>query len=116
MTAVAESAVAGPVGRERLFLRITRAAAYLDVAGLGWVVPLLRMAAGDTPRHQLAELRRVLLVPFAGISVFLLLWAALAPQVKTSLGAVPGPLQVWHQAGILYADHVAERAKEATFY
>ncbi len=101
--------------RERLFARITRAATYLDVAGLGWLVPLLRIAAGDSPRHQLVELRQVLLVPLAGIVAFLLLWALLAPQVKTSLGAVPGPLQVWEQAGHLYSDHVAERAKEAAF-
>jgi nitrate/nitrite transport system permease protein len=121
MTILTESpAVAAPASREQrrelLFMRINKAGTYLDVAGFGWVVPLLRIVAGDSPRHQLAELRRVLLIPLAGILVFLLLWALLAPQVKTSLGAVPGPVQVWHQAGILYADHVAERAKEATFY
>ncbi|WP_421996142.1 ABC transporter permease [Reyranella sp.] len=107
------SAAAGR--RERLFARITRAAVYLDVVGLGWLVPLLRIAAGDNLRHQLGELRQVLLVPLVGIAAFLLLWAVLAPQVKTSLGAIPGPVQVWEQAGNLYDDHVAERTKEAAF-
>jgi nitrate/nitrite transport system permease protein len=118
MTVVSAPAVSTTVTerRERLFGRITKAAFYLDVAGLGWLVPLLRIAAGDSPRHQLGELRQVLLVPLAGIVAFLLLWALLAPQVKTSLGAVPGPAQVWEQAGNLYDDHVAERAKEAAFY
>jgi nitrate/nitrite transport system permease protein len=37
-------------------------------------------------------------------------------MVKTSLGAVPGPAQVWDQSVNLYADHKAERAKEAAFY
>jgi len=101
--------------RERLFSRIARAAFYLDIVGLGWLVPLLRIAAGDSPRHQLVELRQVLLVPLAGIVAFLLLWGVLAPQVKTSLGAVPGPAQVWHQAVNLYDDHLAERGKEAAF-
>jgi nitrate/nitrite transport system permease protein len=101
--------------REVLFRRIARSATYLNVLGLGWVVPLLRIAAGDSPRHQLAELRQSLLVPLAGILAFLLVWAALAPQVKTSLGAIPGPVQVWRQTVNLYDDHVAERAKEAAF-
>jgi nitrate/nitrite transport system permease protein len=118
MTVVSDPAVAAAVTerRERLFGRITKAAFYLDIAGLGWLVPLLRIAAGDSPRLQLGELRQVLLVPLAGIAAFLLLWALLAPQVKTSLGAVPGPAQVWEQAGNLYDDHVAERAKETAFY
>jgi nitrate/nitrite transport system permease protein len=102
--------------RELLFSRINRASRYLDVAGLGWIVPLLRIAAGDSPRHQLAELRQVLIVPLAGIVAFLLLWGALAPQVKTSLGVVPGPADVWKQAVNLYDDHAAERAKESAFY
>lgn len=102
--------------RELLFSRINRASRYLDVAGLGWIVPLLRIAAGDSPKHQLAELRQVLVVPLAGIVAFLLLWGALAPQVKTSLGAVPGPAEVWKQAVNLYDDHAAERTKEAAFY
>jgi nitrate/nitrite transport system permease protein len=101
--------------REQLLSRIARAATYLNVVGLGWLVPLLRIAAGDSPRHQLAELRQTLLVPLLGIVAFLAAWAALAPQVKTSLGVVPGPVQVWHQAVNLYDDHVAERAKEAAF-
>jgi nitrate/nitrite transport system permease protein len=36
--------------------------------------------------------------------------------VKTSLGLLPGPAQVWVQAENLWADHVAERAKARAFY
>ena len=36
--------------------------------------------------------------------------------MQTSLGAIPGPAQVWQQATVLWADHVAERQKEADFY
>ena len=38
-----------------------------------------------------------LMAPFLGILVFLGLWAALAPQVDTSLGALPGPVEVAEQ-------------------
>ena len=111
-----ELAAAREAARERRFARITRASGWLDVAGLGWSVPLLRMAAGDAPRRQLPELWRVLAVPLIGILVFLSLWAYLAPKVQTSLGAIPGPAKVWEQAGSLWADHRRERAKADAFY
>jgi nitrate/nitrite transport system permease protein len=61
-------------------------------------------------------LRDTLVFPLLGIGLFLLAWGSLAPQVQTSLGAIPGPAQVWEQAGALWGDHVAERQKEAEFY
>ena len=102
--------------KERLFERINTAAAYLNILGLGWLAPLARIAAGDSVKPQLRELRQGLLVPLIGIVVFLAAWAWAAPQVKTSLGAIPGPVEVWAQTKNLYADHVAERAKQAAFY
>jgi len=54
--------------------------------------------------------------PFMGILIFLFLWAALAPQVVTSLGAVPGPKQVYSQFTNLVDEHKAEREKEVRFY
>ncbi|MDH5694236.1 MAG: ABC transporter permease [Gammaproteobacteria bacterium] len=55
-------------------------------------------------------------LPIIGILVFLMLWAAAAPKVVTSLGAVPGPTQVWSQFSILVDEHRAERDKEEAFY
>lgn len=102
--------------KERLFGYINKAAFYLNIVGLGWMVPLLRVAAGDSPRQQMRELHQLLIIPAIGIAIFLFAWAALAPQVNTSLGAIPGPAQVWEQAVNLYVDHRAEREKEAAFY
>ncbi len=102
--------------REKLFLAINRVAAPLGVLGLGWLVPLLKIAAGDNPRVQGRELWRRAGIPLIGIAVFVAAWAVLAPQVNTSLGAIPGPVQVWDQTVHLYQDHVAERAKEVAFY
>ncbi|KJS13617.1 MAG: nitrate ABC transporter permease [Hoeflea sp. BRH_c9] len=103
-------------GREKVFSAITRASGWLDALGFSWLVPILRMLAGDSPRTQLGELKRVLLIPLLGILVFLLAWGVLAPKVQTSLGAVPGPVEVWEQAGNLWDDHVAEREKASEFY
>ena len=101
---------------EKLFSTINRASSWLSALGFGWLTPILRMAAGDNPREQLGALRDALVIPLIGIAMFLFAWAALAPQVQTSLGAIPGPAQVWEQATGLWADHLAEREKESQFY
>jgi nitrate/nitrite transport system permease protein len=102
--------------RERAIAAITSASRWLGLIGLGWIGPLLRLLLRDNPKEQLAALRDGLVVPLAGIAVFLFAWASLAPQVQTSLGAIPGPAQVWEQTTLLWADHLAERQKEADFY
>jgi nitrate/nitrite transport system permease protein len=102
--------------REKLFQRINVAGRWLDALGLGFLPPLMRIAAGDNVNEQLQVLKRVLVIPLIGILAFLVLWGALAPQVQTSLGAVPGPFQVVAQAETLWQDHLAEREKAAEFY
>ena len=102
--------------RERLHQRLTAASGMLGIFGLGFIVPLLKMMSGDISRAQIKELVSQLVVPLLGIAVFLGAWAYFAPKVKTTLGAIPGPAQVWEQAVNLYADHTAERAKQAAFY
>jgi nitrate/nitrite transport system permease protein len=102
--------------RERLLALIGRLGGWLSAFGLGWLVPIMRIAAGDNPRQHWGALRDGLVVPLVGIGLFLAAWAALAPQVQTSLGAVPGPAQVWEQANVLWQDHLAERQKQADFY
>ncbi|SON55906.1 Bicarbonate transport system permease protein CmpB [Hartmannibacter diazotrophicus] len=102
--------------RERIFTRINRSASYLGIVGLGWLVPLMKIAAGDNPRTQLRELWKQAGIPLIGIAVFLGLWALLAPTVQTSLGTIPGPAKVWEQVEVLHADYVRERQKASDFY
>ena len=54
--------------------------------------------------------------PILGILIFLLLWGVLAPKVVTSLGAVPGPKQVYSQFIALVGEHKNERQKQVAFY
>lgn len=100
---------------ERWFTWIGRADTYLNMLALGWVTPLLKIAAGDPAGHQLREFGRGLGLPLVGILLFLFVWAQTAPMVNTSLGAIPGPAGVWEQVENLYDDHVRERAKEDAF-
>ena len=102
--------------KEKLFMRINKVSNYLNVVGLGWITPILKIIAGDNIKYQLKELWQGLAIPLIAIFVFIYGWSVLAPQVKTSLGAIPGPVQVLHQAGELWEDHKAEREKAAAFY
>ncbi len=102
--------------RERRFAIINRSAGWFGVVGLGFITPLLRIAAGDNVKAQLGELMQSLVIPLIGVGIFLAAWALLAPQVQTSLGAIPGPAAVWSQAGNLLEDHAREREKAAAFY
>jgi nitrate/nitrite transport system permease protein len=59
---------------------------------------------------------RGLIWPLVGIFGFLAIWAALAPQVDTSLGALPGPVEVAEQGAALYEDYRATADAKTVFY
>ncbi len=101
--------------KARRFARIAKADGWLRVLGLPWITPILKLIAGDNPKTQFRDLWRLLGIPLVAIGIFLGLWAWSAPMVQTSLGAIPGPAQVWEQALILNADAATERAKKAEF-
>ena len=102
--------------RPRLQHGIDRAGGYLGMLGLGWIAPVARLLTGENPREQLKQIWAQLGLPLAAILAFLALWAWIAPSVQTSLGAIPGPSQVWAEAKNLAADHAAERARAAAFH
>ena len=114
----AAAVAAKRVARRALWhTRINRAAGYLEVVGLGWLMPLMRIAAGDNIRAAgqgtVASARRAALA----ILIFLAAWAWLAPKVETSLAPAAGPgAGLGASARILWADHLAERAKERAFF
>lgn len=113
MTAASDHiAATTPDKRERTEAAVSR----LKSLRLGWVSPFVKLAAGDDPGEQMKTIARQLVTPLLGIAVFLALWATLAPRVDTSLGAIPGPAQVWSQALVLLDEHRAEREKQAAFY
>ena len=64
----------------------------------------------------LARNGKAILAPIIGIVAFLGLWAALAPMVQTSLGALPGPVEVAEQGVALYGEWQASNDAKAEFY
>ncbi|WP_323800404.1 ABC transporter permease [Parasphingorhabdus sp.] len=67
------------------------------------------------PKKILAWLKG-LAAPTIGIVAFLALWAALAPQVDTSLGSLPGPVEVSAQGVSLFEEWSAAQDRKAEFY
>jgi nitrate/nitrite transport system permease protein len=64
----------------------------------------------------LSGLWRNLGIPSLSIAVFLLLWAQLSSSIVTSLGELPGPVQVYEEAHGLWRDHMAQMERREAFY
>ncbi|HEX5218027.1 MAG TPA: ABC transporter permease [Verrucomicrobiae bacterium] len=84
--------------------------------GLTWAVPFIRLARRENPNEQLRQILLNLGVPILAVMLFLGAWSWVAANVKVSFGSVPGPAAVWVEAKNLWANHLAERTKEADFY
>ena len=97
-------------------MNVTRVANFLEQAGLTWFVPLVRLCAGDDPQAQLKNLWMVMGIPALAMVLFLSLWNVTAAGVQTSLGSIPGPVEVWKEFRNLVAIHYEERAKARAFY
>ena len=85
-------------------------------SALGLSCPFCGCWPATASKPSFASLWQQLVVPLLGIAIFLIIWGVLAPQVHTSLGAIPGPAQVASAAQELWQDHLAERSKAAAFY
>jgi nitrate/nitrite transport system permease protein len=95
---------------------IARVNPYLAVLGVGWLVPIMKMASGDSPSTQLKQLWSDLGIPLVAIALFLVVWGGVAARIETSLGALPGPGAVWTEAKNLVTEHGAERTRRDEFY
>ncbi len=87
-----------------------------NITGLTWFVPFVKLAVGENPAQQIRQLWLIMGVPVIAFILFLGLWGFSASKVNTSLGAIPGPVAVWHEAGGLLAEHYAEKEKEVAYY
>ena len=65
---------------------------------------------------RMGALAKGIAIPIGGILAFLIMWAVLAPQVDTSLGSLPGPVEVGEAGVMLYDEWSATQADKAAFY
>jgi nitrate/nitrite transport system permease protein len=89
---------------------------FFNITGLTWFVPLVKIAAGENLTLQLRQLFLIVGVPIIAFMLFLVLWSVAASRINTSLGTIPGPVAVWHEAQGLIDEHAAEKIKKAEFY
>lgn len=90
--------------------RVAAAASVTRKTGMATMLPKI----GDAARFR--KMASGLLPPILGILGFLAMWAVLAPQVDTSLGSLPGPVEVAEQGGALYGEWTAAQDAKAEFY
>jgi nitrate/nitrite transport system permease protein len=88
----------------------------LELTGFTWFIPLVKLLTGESPKQQLQDLLKMIGIPMLAMIIFLGLWHVGAAKVVTSLGQVPGPVEVWKQASILIDEHYIEREKEVKFH
>ena len=89
---------------------------FFNITGLTWFVPFVKIAAGGNPAQQVRQLFLIMGVPIIAFTLFLGLWSFSAAKVNTSLGAIPGPVAVWHEAGGLLDEYYAEKKKAVEYY
>lgn len=87
----------------------------IDVAGLPFLTPVVRLCYREEPRKQIKEIGRVIAVPIAAFLVFLMIWGVVAPRHKTKSGEVPTPGVVWVAADNIWRFHNREGSKEDAY-
>ena len=87
----------------------------IDVAGLNFLSPVVRLCYGEEPQKQLKEIGQFIAIPIISFCVFLGIWAYLAPKHKTKSGEVPTPYVVWDARESVWTFNHYENDKEAAF-
>jgi nitrate/nitrite transport system permease protein len=80
------------------------------------ILKRLKDAASGDPREAARALLLSLGVPVISLALFMIIWSVVAPRIQTSLGTVPGPVQVMEQTQALWADYFSDRKRRIAFY
>ncbi|MEM9185911.1 MAG: ABC transporter permease subunit [Planctomycetota bacterium] len=87
----------------------------IDVCGLNFLTPIVRLCYGEEPDKQLKDIGRFIVVPVLAFGVFVAMWGYLAPRHKTKYGAVPTPAQTWRAFCAMLTIHDRETSKAEAF-
>ena len=88
---------------------------FLDISGLTFLTPIVRLAYGEEPRVQLKKIGQFIVIPVLSVLAFIILWSQIAPRHKTKSGEVPTPSVVWNAAIGIWEFHVRENDKQDAF-
>lgn len=87
----------------------------IDVAGLNFLTPVVRLCYKEEPQKQLREIGQFILVPILAIIAFLILWFGIAEKIQTKSGKLPDPSETWHSASSIMQFHSRENDKMKAF-
>jgi nitrate/nitrite transport system permease protein len=88
---------------------------FLDVSGMTFLTPIVRLMYGEEPRTQLKKIGQFIFIPLLSVIAFVMLWSQIAPRHKTKSGEVPTPAVVWNAAVGIWGFHVRENDKQHAF-
>ncbi|QDT68832.1 Bicarbonate transport system permease protein CmpB [Planctomycetes bacterium MalM25] len=87
----------------------------IDVAGLNFLSPVVRLCYGEEPEKQLKEIGRFIVVPALAVVASLLIWAVVSQRIQTKSGTLPNPAQTWDSAGSIMTFHYRENDKQRAY-
>lgn len=76
---------------------------------------LTSIGSGD-PRATARKLMYTFGVPLLSLALFMILWSVVASRINTSLGVLPGPVQVLEQSHNLWEDYFNDKKRKTDFY
>lgn len=93
-----------------------RAVKAIDLAGLSFLSPIVRLCYGEEPQKQLREIGRFIGVPLLAIGAFVVVWFAASERIQTKSGKLPNPVETWQSAKSILQIYYRELQKHEAYY
>lgn len=87
----------------------------IDVAGLNFLTPVVRLCYGEEPHKQLKAIGQFIVVPAVTVLCAVGFWYVISDKIKTKSGKLPNPTETWESASSILAFHFREGDKQAAF-
>lgn len=87
----------------------------VDIAGLNFLAPVVRLCFGEEPRKQLIAIFQFIVVPVLALIAAIFMWYAIAEKVVTKSGKLPNPGETWSAATSIWTFHRRENDKLRAF-
>jgi len=87
----------------------------IDVAGLNFLTPVVRLCYGEEIEKQLREIGRFILVPIVAVIVAISGWFVVSDKIQTKSGKLPNPRETWSSASAIWRFHDRENDKMQAF-
>ena len=87
----------------------------IDVAGLNFLAPVVRLCFGEEPRKQLKDIGLYIAIPILAMVFGVCAWFVVSEMVVTKSGKLPNPSETLAAAGSIWDFHVRENDKLSAF-